>query len=93
MIIVQDVLRIMSEQHEDNQQQFQTKKGLTSFTITCTWKRTQAQYPKPKQTRKTLLLNSTISSAIATRPVLPQTAKHAYLQGTEDGFKICLTRV
>jgi hypothetical protein len=52
MIIVQDVLRIMSEQQEDNQQQLQTKKGLTSFTIMCTWKRTQAQYPNQNKPEK-----------------------------------------
>ncbi len=80
----------MSEQQEDNQQPLQTKKREWLASRLCvTSKRTQAQHTKPKQTQKTILLNSTISSPIATGPLLRQSAKHTYLQGTEN-FKICL---
>jgi hypothetical protein len=65
------------------------KRDWLASRLCVTSKRTQAQHTKPKQTQKTILLNSTISSPIATGPLLLQTAKHTYLQGTED-FKICL---
>ncbi len=60
----------------------QKKRDWLASRLCVTSKRTQAQHTKPKQTQKKKthnLLNSTISSPIATGPLLRQSAKHTYL--------------
>ncbi len=58
------------------------KKGLTSFMIICYLEtHSSSTYKTKTNSKKTILLNSTISSPIATGSLLRQSAKRTYLQG------------